>query len=94
MCVTHHGILLTMRNDVAIDKERYKMYRDEVLISFVSQKSIEFGDWKKGTRIPGNIKEFSWCDGDLAQVNNTTSEESLNIYSENMIRDNKQSVAR
>ena len=35
-----HGILLLMRNDVAMDKERYKIYIDEESIPFVSQTRI------------------------------------------------------
>ena len=38
MGAVHREKLLLMRNDIAIDKERYNIYRDELLILIVSQK--------------------------------------------------------
>ena len=90
MGTVHRETLLLMRNDIAIDKERYNIYRDELLILILSQKRIIFGCWKKCIPILGNLKGVRWCDGNLSKVDNIISKESLNMYAENMICANKQ----
>ena len=40
------------------------------------------------------MKAVSWCDGDLAQIENIVSPDSLPIYKENMISAAKQNAAR
>ena len=39
------GVLMFMRGDNGMDKERYRIYRDEVLIPFVKKSREEFGGW-------------------------------------------------
>ena len=51
-------------------------------------------DGKKGTPLPEDMKAVSWCDGDLAQIENIVSQESLDLYKENMVCANKQNPAR
>ena len=62
------GILMFMRGESGIDKERYRIYRDDVLLPFIEKSIIEFGGWVKGTPIPQDLKAVSWSDGDLAQI--------------------------
>ena len=40
------------------------------------------------------MKAVSWCDGDLAQIENIVSLDSLPIYKENMMCAAKQNAAR
>ena len=88
------GILMFMRGEKGIDKYRYEIYRDEVLIPFIKQSRMEFGGWEEGTPIPEDMKAVSWCDGDLAQIENIINPESLQVYTENMICAAKQNAAR
>ena len=44
--------------------------------------------------IPDRLTAVSWCDGDLAQISNIASTESINLYKENKIIANKQNAAR
>ena len=79
------GTLIFMRGDLMIDKERYKIYRDKVLLPFIRRTRTEFGKWVSGETIPEYLKVASWCDGDPAQVDNIVSDESLVFYLENSI---------
>ena len=88
------GILMFMRGEQGIDKHRYEIYRDEILVPFIRQSRTEFGGWEEGTPIPEDMKAVSWCDGDLAQIENIVSPDSLPIYKENMISAAKQNAAR
>ena len=88
------GFLLLMRGQKGSDKIRYNYYCDNILLPFVQQSRMEFGGWEYGTPIPHNLKAVSWCDGDLAQIENIVSTDSLNKYKENMICANKQNAAR
>ena len=88
------GTLLFMRGDSGSDKKRYLIYRDKVLIPFVKKLRTEFGDWMDGTPVPEEQRVVSWCDGDLAQIDNIVSEDSLAIYEENLISACKQNAAR
>ena len=89
-----YGIMMFMRGEKGIDKERYKIYRDEVLIPFIKESRHEFGGWVEGTPIPEDMKAVSWCDGDLAQIENIISNESMQVYVENMVCAAKQNAAR
>ena len=88
------GTLLFMRGDSGSDKKRYQIYRDKVLIPFVKKLRTEFGDWMDGTPVPEEQRVVSWCDGDLAQIDNIVSEDSLAIYEGNLISTCKQNAAR
>ena len=91
---TRHGTLLFTRGDKDMDKNRYQIYRDEVLLPFIRTTRSEFGGWTEGSPIPEDMKAVSWCDGDLAQIDNIISEESLQMYKENCVCANKQNAAR
>lgn len=60
------GVLMFMRGDSGMGKERYRIYRDEVLIPFIKQSRKYFGRWKEGMPIPKYMMTVSWCDGNLA----------------------------
>eukprot|EP00957_Ditylum_brightwellii_P038162 2885418-Ditylum_brightwellii.AAC.1 len=43
-----YGILLLMRNGVSdADKKRYEIYRDELLLPFISNTRKEFHGWQE-----------------------------------------------
>ena len=88
------GILMFMRGESGIDKDRYRIYRDEVLLPFLSKSREEFGGWVKGTPIPQELKAVSWSDGDLAQIDNIVNEDSLHLYEQNLLCASKQNPAR
>ena len=89
-----HGYLLLMRGDGQMDKDRYRYYRDNVFLPFVQETRIDYCGWTKGSVIPDDLQGVSWCDGDLAQIDNIINEESLTLYCENMICACKQNAAR
>ena len=41
-----------MRGENAMDKKRYKMYRDKIIITFIAQTRAEYGEWQVGMPIP------------------------------------------
>lgn len=86
--------MMFMRGEQGIDKHRYKIYRNEILTSFIQQSRTEFGGWEEGTSIQEDMKAVSWCDGDLAQIEKIVSLESIQTYKENMICAAKQNAAR
>ena len=88
------GHLLLMKGEKGSDKKRYQTYRDNALLPFINKTRSEFGEWVEGSPIPEDLRAISWCDGDLAQIENVVSDESLQIYSMNMICANKQNAAR
>ena len=88
------GWLVFMRGETGMDKERYKTYRDKVFIPFVNASRNEFNGWEDGDPITSDLQAISWCDGDLAQIENIVNEESLDIYKKNKIMANKQNPAR
>jgi len=54
-----------MHGKNAMDKKRYRIYRDEVLLSFVMQTRLKFGKQQVENPIFEELKVASWCDGDL-----------------------------
>ena len=60
----------------------------------IKSTETQFGNWIAGTPIPEEQKVVSWCDGDLAQIDNIVSEDSLILYQENLICACKQNAAR
>ena len=52
--------------DFDTDLERYRFYRDNVLISFVEQSRENFDSWVVGTAIPEKLLTVSWCNGNIA----------------------------
>ena len=74
MGAKQNDILLFMRGDKGMDKNRYQIYRDEVLIPFIRESHSEYRGWKEGSPIPEDMKVVSWCEGDLAQINNIITE--------------------
>ncbi len=89
------GTILFMRNDVEKgDLKQYKIYRDEVFLPFVWRSREEFSEWREEMPIPDHLTAVSWCDGDLAQISNITSTESINLFKEKKIVANKQNTAR
>ena len=89
------GYLMLVRGERGIEKERYSFYRDQVLLPFIENSRKEFStNYEKGTKVPRHLKAVSWCDGDLAQIDNIVSRESISLYRENMIIACKQNAAR
>ena len=92
------GWLVLMRggseNNDAPDKQRYKYYRDNVLLPFISQSRKEFDgfDDESGISIPTNLTAVSWCDGDLAQIASVI--EDVTLFHDKKVTANKQSAAR
>ena len=77
------------------EKERYSFFCDQVLLPFIENSRKEFStNYEKGTQVPRHLKAVSWCDGDLAQIDNIVSRESISLYRENMIIACKQNAAR
>ena len=60
-----------------MEKNRYKHYRDKVFLPFVESTHSDYTNLEKGTVIPADLQAVSWCDGDLAQIDNVVNEESL-----------------
>eukprot|EP00957_Ditylum_brightwellii_P181187 13801336-Ditylum_brightwellii.AAC.1 len=90
-----YEILLLMRNDVSdADKKRYEIHRGEVLLPFISDTRKEFHGWQENMLMPEDLKVISWQDGDLAQIANLTSEETMKLYEELLIIPNKQNPVR
>ena len=89
-----YGYLCFMRGDGKMDKNRYKNYRDKVFLPFVEATRSDYADLEKGTVIPADLQAVSWCDGDLAQIDNVVNEESLALYAEHKICACKQNAAR
>ena len=90
------GWLMFFRNDndKMMDKNRYKIYRDEVFIPFVQKIRTVFADWVEGTPIPEDLFAVSWCDGDLAQIASIIDDDSVSLYNQHLIIANKQNAAR
>ena len=53
-----------------------------------------FHGWKEGDSIPLELMAVSWSDGDIAQIQNIVTPESLEVYRNNMITANKQNPQR
>ena len=79
--------------DDAPDKQRYKYYRDNVLIPFIQDSRLQYDNYnhKLGGSIPAECVAASWCDGDLAQISSIISD--IDIYNEHRIIANKQNNA-
>ena len=60
-----NGVLIFMGGDSGMDKEGYRIYRDEVLIPFIKDSRNNFGGWVEGQHISEEMMAVSWCDGDL-----------------------------
>ena len=90
------GTVIFMRNDTnGGDIQRFKIYRDEILLPFISKSREEFsGFWREGMPIPPELTAISWCDGDLSQISNITCIESIQLYNEKKIIANEQNAAR
>ena len=72
------GYLMLVRGERGIEKERYSFYCDQVFLHFIDNLQKEFSyKYEEGTTIPRHQKALSWCDGDLAQINNIVLDESL-----------------
>ena len=92
------GYLILMRTssdkDEVPDKQRFKYYRDKILLPFVKQSRQEYDGYNEeecGT-IPKELSAVSWCDGDLSQIASVI--EDLPLFQENKITANKQNNAR
>ena len=59
MGAQQYGIIIFMRGENATDKKIYQIYRDEILITFISQTRSEYGEWRVGMLIPGELKSVS-----------------------------------
>ena len=77
-----YGYLCLMRGDGKMDKNIYKNYRDKVFLPFVKVNRSDYADLEKGTVIPADLQAASWCNSDLAQIDNVVNEELLALYAE------------
>ena len=73
-------IIIFMRGGNAMDKKRYQIYRDKILIPFIAKMRSEYREWRVGMPIPEELKDFRWCDGDLEHIDNIINDTSLKIY--------------
>ena len=55
---------------------------------------MSFHGWNEGDTIPLDLMAVSWSDGDIAQIRNIVTPESLEVYRNNMITANKQNPQR
>ena len=82
------------KNDESVDKQRYKYYRDNVLLPFIKKSRQEYDGCNENEcgLIPRDLTAVSWCDGDLAQIGSIVND--LSLFDENRIIGNKQNNAR
>lgn len=73
-----------------INKHRYEICIDEVIVPFIKQSCTQFGGYERGTLISEGMKTLSWWDIDLAHINS----ESLQFYADNIVCVAKQNAAR
>ena len=80
------GLLLFMRGKNGADKERCKVYCDNVFLPFIRWSRTEHNEWKEGDLITSDIWAISWYDGDLEKIHNIVNEESLKLYEKNWLQ--------
>ena len=88
-----YGIIIFMRGENAMDKKIYKIYRDEILITFIVQTGAEYGEWQFGMPVLEELKAVRSCDGDFSQIDIIINDNCLKIYKENNISANKKNAA-
>ena len=76
--------------DKGCEIERYRIYRDKILIPFIKNQCKTFYGCKGGDNIPVNLMAVFSSDGAMSQIQKIISSESLQIYRDNMITANKQ----
>ena len=94
---SQEGMTLLIRGDVSYDKIAYTIYNVQVFLPFVAITRSEYDGWQEGTPIPDNLQGISWKDGDYTQYTQITidsTEEYLQLYSENLMCVNTQNAAR
>ena len=79
-----------MHGENGSDKERYRAYHDKVFLPFINVSRTKCNDWPEGEAIVSDLREISWCNETLVQIDNIVSLELLDIYETNMITENKQ----
>lgn len=84
------GTVMFIRGKKGANVERYRIYQDKVLIPFVKKSHMLFHGWNEGNAIPLELMAVSWSDGDITQIQNIVTPESLEVYRNNMITANKQ----
>ena len=94
MGAQQYGIIIFICSENAMDKKRYQIYRDKILIHFIAQPRSEYGEWSVGMTISKELRASSWCDENLAHIDNIINDTSLKFYKENNISANKQNSAR
>ena len=57
-----YGIIIFMCGENEMDKKRYQIYRDEIIIPFIAYTRAEYGEWRVGMTIHEELKAVSWCD--------------------------------
>lgn len=91
------GYLVLMRGGSAnegADKKRYKYYRDNILLPFISEtrKTYDQFDDTDDKNIPNNLTAAGWCDGDLAQIASIVND--IEKFCEHKVVANKQAASR
>ena len=69
-----------MMNNISIDKERYNIYQDELLLPFISHSHSEFCDREERIPITEKIKSVHLCDESLVYIDNIINEDLLHKY--------------
>ena len=89
------GFLMFMRGEKGCEIESmHRIYHYNIFIPFVKKTRNKFNGWTEGDLIPLNLMAFSWGDGEISQIENIVSKESLQIYRDGMITANKQNPQR
>ena len=88
------GYTMFARNDVDIDKQRYKHNWYEALIPFIQSTRKEYDDFfnESNPPISEDSTAASWCDGCIAQVASIVDD--LEIFNKNKTIANKHSTSR
>ena len=90
------GTVIFVRNDndKQTDKVRFRVYRDDVFLPFVSRQRTLCDGWNEGCDIDDSLRVVSWCDGDIQQIATIVEDETLQKFKSLKIVANKQSAAR
>ena len=82
---SNKGMLVLMRGDTDGDKRRRKIYRNDVLVSFVNSTRSLFDDWTEGDVILDSQRGICWCDGDIQQISTIVADDSPALLAEHKI---------
>ena len=73
---SNKGILVIIRGDTHGDKRRCKIYRNDILVSFVNATRSLFDDRSEGNAILDLQREICWYDGDIQLISTIIVDDS------------------